>query len=261
MKRLRIVGWIIMMYSSFLLIKPSMMIVAAESVGASSQGVDSVSNQFTSFITHPVVVTILLSVAALGLVLELFSPGFGIPGTLALIALSLFYVGHLVEGYAGYESIVLFVLGVLLIVVEFFVPGAIIGMIGAVMIVLSLLLAGANLMYMAISIFIALMVALIGMVILVKIFGKKMHLLNKLVLADATTTEEGYVSNVNRTELIGRVGKTLTPLRPAGILGLNHERIDVVSEGGYIDAGKMVEIIKVEGSRIVVREKAEGEEI
>lgn len=88
-----------------------------------------------------------------------------------------------------------------------------------------------------------------------KFLGKQLHLLDKLILTDATTTEEGYVSNVNRTELLGRIGKTLTPLRPAGTLLLDDERLDVVSEGNYIATNKDVEIIKIEGSRIVVREQ------
>ena len=59
-------------------------------------------------------------------------------------------------------------------------------------------------MYMAISVLIAVAIALIGMVIIMKFFGKKLHLLNKVVLMDATDTESGYVSNVNRLELLGR---------------------------------------------------------
>jgi membrane-bound serine protease (ClpP class) len=108
---------------------------------------------------------------------------------------------------------------------------------------------------MAYSVLLAIIIAGIGMVILMKIFGKKLHMFNKLVLKDATTTEEGYVSNANRIELIGKVGKALTPLRPSGTVAVENERLDVVTEGSYIDAGKTVEIIKVEGSRIVVREK------
>ena len=54
-------------------------------------------------------------------------------------------------------------------------------------------------------------------------------------------------------ELIGRAGLTITPLRPAGTITIDDERIDVVSEGGYIDNGQSVKVIKVEGSRIVVR--------
>ncbi len=48
--------------------------------------------------------------------------------------------------------------------------------------------------------------------------------------------------------------KLLLPLRPAGVIVIDHERIDAVSDGSYIDKGKQVEVIKVEGSRIVVRE-------
>ena len=103
-------------------------------------------------------------------------------------------------------------------------------------------------------------IAIIGMVVLVKFFGKNLHVFSKLVLKDATTTEEGYVSNVNRIELIGKVGKTITPLRPSGTVLVDDERIDVVSEGSYIDSNKKVKIIEVEGSRIVVREIKEKEE-
>ncbi|WP_445299980.1 NfeD family protein [Lysinibacillus sp. FSL K6-0232] len=211
------------------------------------------TEKLARFITNPIIVPILLSVASLGLVMELYSPGFGVPGIMGLSALGLFFFGHMVAGFAGYETLLLFIIGLALIIAEFFVPGGIVGILGGVLILLSLILAGANMMQMVIAILIALVIAMIGMVILMKFFGKKLHVLNKLVLMDATTTEEGYVSNVNRTELLGKVGKTLTPLRPAGTMVFGSERIDVVSEGGYIDANKHVEVIKVEGSRIVVR--------
>ena len=129
--------------------------------------------------------------------------------------------------------------------------------IGAVAIVGSIIMAGGNPMHMAISVLIALAIATIGVVIIIKFFGKKLHLLNKMVLMDATDTESGYVSNVNRVELVGRIAKTSTPLRPPGTIELDGERIDVVSEGSYIDRGKSVIIVKVEGSRIVVRESEE----
>ncbi|MCL1694859.1 nodulation protein NfeD [Lysinibacillus sp. BPa_S21] len=212
------------------------------------------AEKLARFITNPIIVPILLSIASLGLIVELYSPGFGVPGIMGLSALGLFFFGHMVAGLAGYETLLLFIVGLALVIAEFFVPGGIVGILGGVLILLSLILAGANMMQMIIAIFIALVVAIIGMVILMKFFGKKLHVLNKLVLMDATTTDEGYVSNVNRTELLGKVGTTITPLRPAGTMLLGNERIDVVSEGGYVDAEKHVEIIKVEGSRIVVRQ-------
>lgn len=217
----------------------------------------SLAENIARLITNPIVVPILLSIASLGLVLELYSPGFGVPGTMSLFAFGLFFFGHTVAGFAGYETIIAFVIGLILLIAEFFVPGGIVGILGGLLIIGSLLFAGASFVHMAYSILIAMFIAVIGMVIIMKFFGKKLHMFNKLVLSDATTTEEGYVSNVNRVELIGKKGETITPLRPAGTITVDTERIDVVSEGSFIEAGKVVEIIKVEGSRIVVREYKE----
>jgi len=214
----------------------------------------TLAENIARIVTNPIVVPILLSVASLGLVLELYSPGFGVPGTMALSAFGLFFFGHTIAGFAGYETIIIFIIGLVLLLLEFFVPGGIVGIIGGALIIISLLFAGASITHMAYSIIIAMFIAVIGMVILMKFFGKKLHVFNKLVLRDATTTEEGYVSNMNRVELIGRVGEAITPLRPAGVISIDHERIDAVSDGSYIDKGKQVEVIKVEGSRIVVRE-------
>ena len=169
--------------------------------------------------------TALLAIAALSLMFELFSPGFGVPGSIGLFSFALFFFGHFLAGFAGYESILLFIVGVVLLVAELFMPGGIIGVIGVALAVTGLLLAGDNIVYMAYSILIAAMIACIGMVVLMRFFGKKLHVFHKLVLTDATTTEEGYVSNVNRTELLGRIAKTITPLRPAGTVVLSQNAL------------------------------------
>lgn len=229
-----------------------------------SQTVDveeTLAEEVARFITNPFIVPILLSIASLGLIVELYSPGFGIAGTMGLTAIALFFFGHLVAGLAGLESIILFIVGIILIFAEFFLPGGIAGIIGLALVIGSILLAGGNVVNMGISILIALVVAILGMVIIVKFFGKKINLFNNMILRDTTSTERGYVSNVNRLELIGMLGKSMTPLRPSGTIMLVGERIDAVTEGGYIDAGKVVKIIKVEGSRIVVREAKEEEEV
>lgn len=220
---------------------------------------ETVSEKITRIVTDPIVIPILLSIAGLGLVLELYSPGFGVPGTMALTSLGLFFYGHLIAGLANYETIILFIIGVGLVIAEFFLPHGIAGVLGAIAILGSIIMAGANPLNMAISVLIALGIAVIGMVIIMKFFGRKLHLLNKMVLMDSTDSESGYVSNINRLELLKRRAKTTTPLRPSGTVELDGERIDVVSEGSYIDKGKDVMIVKVEGSRIVVREIDEEE--
>lgn len=206
------------------------------------------------FLTNPVVVPILLSLASIGLVVELYSPGFGIPGSIGLVSLILFFYGHIIAGLAGYEAIVLLILGIVLIIIEIFAPGGILGFIGLAAIVVSLFMSTDNIGQMSISILIAISLAIIVAVVLFKTIGLEKGIFRHVILNDATTTELGYVSTVNRKELIGREGIAVTPLRPSGTAEFNDERLDVVSEGGaFIDMSRPVKIVKVEGSRIVVR--------
>lgn len=215
-----------------------------------------------NFLTNPYVVPILLSIAGLGLLLELFTPGIGFPGGIGLFALILYFYAHTVAGHAGFGTIALLVFGLLLVMVEVVLPGGIIGFFGLAAIFGSIFLAGQDVKTTAIAVLFALIIASVGMVIVVKIFGKRLHLFKRIILNDSTSTESGYVSTVNRPELVGKTALSLTALRPSGTIELGDERIDAVSEGRFIDAGKNVKIIKVEGSRIVVRElKSKEEEI
>ncbi len=206
------------------------------------------------FLTNPVVVPILLSIGSLGLVAELYSPGFGLPGLTGLTSLLLFFYGHYVAGLAGMEAIVFFVLGIAFIVAELFVPGGILGVLGFASIVASLYIASGNVMNMTISLLIAFVIAIVASILLVKVFGKRMKLFNKFILRDSTNTKSGYVSNKSRNDLIGKEGTALTILRPSGTALIIDERVDVVSEGTYIEKGQKIKVVKVEGSRIVVRE-------
>ncbi|MCH4825705.1 NfeD family protein [Planococcus halocryophilus] len=221
---------------------------------------ETFSESLARFLTNPFVVPILLSFAGLGLLLELFTPGVGVPGFIGMVFLLLFFYGHLVAGLAGYESIILLIIGFGLLVAEFIIPGGVAGFLGVAAILGSILLAGGDLKTTAIAVLIAMIVATVGMVIVVKFFGKRLSLFKRIILTDATDTASGYVSTTNRPELVGKIAQTLTALRPSGTIQLDDERIDAVSEGRFIDSGKNVKIIKVEGSRIVVRELDKQEE-
>ncbi|XKH51029.1 nodulation protein NfeD [Chryseomicrobium palamuruense] len=234
-----------------------------DAVGLADAEVVSVEESFlvklARFVTNPIIVPILLSIGSLGLVLELYSPGFGLPGIAGLSALMLFFYGHMIAGLAGYEAMLLFALGVILLIAEIFLPFGISGVLGGIAIIGSLYLAGADMTQISISILIALGVAIIGMVIIMKFFGRRLKLFNKIILSDSTSTERGYVSSIERRELVGSTADTLTPLRPSGTIVIGDERLDAVSEGNFIDRNKKVIIRKVEGSRIVVRELKEEE--
>jgi len=206
------------------------------------------------FLTNPYVVTALLAIAGVGIVVELFSPRFGVPGLIGVLALLFFYYGHFQAGFVGYGTITLFAAGVILIFLEFFLPGAIAGTLGVAALIISLFMAGGNVMQMGVSILISLFFSVLAFFMMIKVFDKKLVLFNKMVLFDAAKKEDGYVSNVNRTDLLGMEGFALTILRPAGTAIFQNERIDVVSEGGFIEQNAKIKVIKVEGARIVVRE-------
>ncbi|MEH7334025.1 NfeD family protein [Neobacillus drentensis] len=206
------------------------------------------------FLTDPIVIIVLLTIAGVGIVLELFSAKFGVAGFIGVLALLIFFYAHFQAGYAGFGTLILFAGGILLIFLEFFLPGAISGTLGVAALILSLFLAGENALQMGVSILIAIFISILVFFLMIKIFGKKLVLFNRMVLSESARKEDGYVSNINRTDLIGKEGIALTILRPAGTVIIQNERIDVVSEGGFIEQNAPVKVIKVEGARIVVRE-------
>ncbi len=212
------------------------------------------SENLARFITSPVVIPILLSVASIGLIVELYSPGFGVAGGMGIAALILFFYGHLVAGLAGYETLILVLIGIVCIVLEIFLPSGILGIVGGGAILGAMLTSGADMGHMAFSIGIALLIAIILAAYLFKKIDTDRGIFRYLVLKDQTSTEKGYISNANRMELIGKEGTALTYLRPSGTAIIDDERLDVVTEGSFIAQGQPIKIVRVEGSRLVVRE-------
>lgn len=217
----------------------------------------SFAEKIARFVTHPIIIPILLSIGSLGLVLELYSPGFGIPGIMGFSALMLFFFGHLFAGFAGFEVLILFAAGIILIIIEIFFPGfGIFGMLGIASITGSMVLASYSTMNILLSILVSVFITIIASILFFKYFGYKGPL-RKMILTNATSSELGYVSNETREELIGKVGYSQTALRPSGTAFFGDERLDVVSEGGYIEQGKNIKVIATKGSRITVREVKE----
>jgi membrane-bound serine protease (ClpP class) len=76
----------------------------------------------------------------------------------------------------------------------------------------------------------------------------------------ATSQEAGYLSAPDRHDLEGRIGVALTDLRPSGTVSIDGERIDVVTEGPWVEKGDRVVILRAESYRHLVR-KAEEDEV
>ena len=83
-------------------------------------------------------------------------------------------------------------------------------------------------------------------------YFKSKGTLQSFILSESATREAGYSSSEDYNHLIGKKGRTLTSLHPSGKVEIEGEKYDTVSEGGYIQINETVEVIRVEGYRIVV---------
>ncbi|OUQ86039.1 serine protease [Brevibacillus brevis] len=210
------------------------------------------------WVTSPIVMSLLLIIGLGGIVVELFAPGFGVAGTISLFAFSLYFFGHYVAGFANWLHIGLFVVGILLMLLEIFLPGGIVGAIGFLSIVTGLVMAAYDTKQGLASLGVAALVTVIVAFMLVKKYGVK-GLFNKFVLGETQSSEEGYVAPRDQRELEGKSGIALTPLRPAGVVKVEGKRVDAVSVGGFIEAGTAITVVQVEGTRIVVAELEQKE--
>ena len=74
------------------------------------------------------------------------------------------------------------------------------------------------------------------------------------ILDAAESSDQGYHAAPRElTALVGKSGKTITPLRPAGVALINGQRVDIVTQGEFVKPETEIEVIQVEGSRVVVR--------
>lgn len=194
---------------------------------------------------------ILICIVFLGCLYQLYSRRINFSGIIALFALLFLFLGFIIQGSF---TLMLFVIGVLLLLVELFVFGAVLGIIGITLIIISFVTLGDNLSMMLFNVVFASILTLIEWVVLVKFFKKSIAIFDKVVLKDSTSKESGYTSHNDRSHLVGEIAVSYTDLRPSGIIILNNERIDAVSEGSFISKDMKVAIIEVEGTRVVVRE-------
>jgi len=59
--------------------------------------------------------------------------------------------------------------------------------------------------------------------------------------------------------LVGRVGTAATVLRPTGAMAIDDDRVDVVTEGEFLEQGQPVRVLYVRGNRVVVAAVADDE--
>ena len=213
---------------------------------------------FARLLTNQLAAEILLTLGLIGLAIELFTPGFGIPGTVGIVSLGLFFGGRIMAGLAGWEVVVLFLVGLILLLLEVFViPGfGVAGILGIVSLIASFVLSyptpGEGAAALAIAIGIAIVIVAL-MVFLLSRGGRKGRAPAKLILDHTEAPEEGYVAVKTHESLANAEGVVLTPLKPVGVVDFDGRRVEAISEGLFVMRGARVRVIHIEGNKVFVR--------
>ena len=228
------------------------------------------AEQLVRFVTDPVVTGLLMSLGSLGILIELYTPGLGLPGALGVLCLGLFFGGHLLVNLAGLEELLLLAAGAGLLALELFViPGfGLAGIAGLVciLVALALTLIGLPLEVLLTTgawveplerVGLAMLLTLLGCIVALR-YLPRTRAMRGLVLEQKLSSNvvaQGPQSCVAADEswLVGQLGTAESDLRPVGVARFGDRRVDVVSEGGYVRAGAAVRVREVEGGRIVVR--------
>lgn len=206
----------------------------------------------------------------LGLLAEVYTVGFGVPGTMGLVSLGLFFGGHYLVGLAGWEEALLIGAGILFLALEIFViPGfGIVGLLGMLGLGAGLFLsflgrypAPADLWRAGSMLLLSLVLVGLGtagMILLLPgmSFWSRLRLGTRLADQPDEHTSQDLLPAF---PALGMEGITVTPLRPSGTGLFQEQRLDILSEGGYIPDATPVRIIRIEGNRLVVRAAAHNQ--
>jgi len=219
-----------------------------------------------------IILFVLLPIAFVGLFLEIKMPGAMIPGLVSLIAFVLFFWSQAyANGATIYLAIALFVLGLILLAAEIFIlPGfGVAGVSGILLVLSGIGLAtlekapssseewtefGARLVQYGLSLMGAGCVAAMFARYLPKIpYANRLMLVPPSDKPDIDGEAMGLPGAEQAAALLGQVGTATSMLRPAGMARFGEEYVDVVTEGDFIEPGTAIQVIEVEGTRIVVK--------
>ena len=151
-------------------------------------------------------------------------------------------------------SIILFIVGIGLIVVELFEPGfGIFGALGVICLIICIFVTAQTVVQGVIMTAVFFVIILIVLGIFLNVISKG-RLPKKMILQESMTAEQGFSGSDDMSFLLGKKGEVLTGCRPAGIVDFNGFRYDVVSRGEFIEKGVSVMVVEIEGNRIVVKE-------
>lgn len=160
----------------------------------------------------------------------------------------------------NWPAMICLVAGLALIIFEMFTPGfRLPGILGIVLLLLSVVLTADTFSQALVMVLVILAVLTVVLVIVIRSATRGRIFRSPLVLKSKAT---GYLSVDDMHYYVNKTGVAASLLRPSGIADIEGVKLDVVTQGEYIQKGTAIRVIKVEGRRIVVEavrdEAAEG---
>lgn len=208
-----------------------------------------------------------------GIWIEMKAPGFGLPGTVSIVAFSLYFFGSYAAGLAGLEWFLVFLLGLGFIAVEIFIfPGMMVnGLIGIFLIFVTLVMALAD-YYPGTPVDVSFMgqalgnagvvlaQATIGTILMAWVFYRfvfpRMSQRCSMAGGMMSSAASGVTSEIEIRETqqsrMGQIGETTSPLRPGGKARFGEDVVNVISDGEMIGVGAKVKIIGASGRDAIV---------
>lgn len=152
----------------------------------------------------------------------------------------------------GTIQAILFIAGLILLFSEMFTPGlGVSGIAGTILLIAGIILTAKTPLEAVIMTLILLLLLALLLFLLLR-SAKKGKLSKILILRQAMTKDRGFSSTEDNSALVGKEGTAVSQLRPSGIGEFDGRRMDVVSEGQFIEAGSKITVIRAEGRRVVV---------
>ena len=144
---------------------------------------------------------------------------------------------------------ILLILGISLVIFEMFIPGfGAPGISGIVLIAAGILIQAKSIEEALLLLLVVVAILGIALFIILCTAGKGRFPMKRLVLDDSIHPESSDLQF-----FVGKTGTALTPLRPAGTADFDGVRLDVMSEGSFIEANTPVRVLRTEGTHIIVR--------
>lgn len=204
------------------------------------------------FLTQNNIASLILTIGIIAIIIEIFTKGFGVFGIVGIGALTLYFGANLIVGYSQWWPVFLFIIGLILLVVEAFIPGfGIPGIAGISSMLIGIIFAAPDPLRGAKNLGIALALVIILTPLLIY-YLKRFGAFRSLILADSIIDKSEDKGENGDRDLSGKRGVALTTLRPSGIVIIEEERLDAISQGEFIAVGTKVKVIGSKGLSIVV---------